>query len=294
MLSTNQIAEQFNLDNPNNLNIEIKGYGSKLKKGSQLISWAKNVDYLSLVTEGAVICHQEDFATLEDVSTSVCYLTTHDKQRLVFAKVLQEYFTPNSEVDIINDVENHRKNTKLLIADNVFIAKGVTIGDGTVIHSGVVIHANTVIGKNCVLKANSSIATEGLGLEMDPETKLLFKFPQLGGVIIEDHVELGPSSTIRRSALDNTVIGRGTKIGALTNIGHNCVIGQNCIFACNNITSGSSVVGDNVFFGVGAIIKVGVSIGSNVTLGMGANVTKDVPDGEVWVGNPAKKLSKST
>ncbi len=292
MLTSSEIAEKFDLKNPLQRHASIEGYGSRFKKGSKLISWAKNPMFLSQVQEGTVVCSHQDFISLEKPHDKVCYLTTTGKQRLVFAKILKEYFTPDISVDIINDVDRHRKDPTLRIADNVFIAQGVAIGEGTIIHSGVVIHSNTQIGKHCVLKANSSIATEGLGLELDPESNLLFKFPQLGGVVLGDFVELGPSSTIRRSALDDTIIGDGCKIGALTNIGHNTIIGKNCIFACNNITSGSSKVGDNVFFGVGSIIKVGVSIGSDVTLGMGAVVTKDVPKGETWVGNPARRHEK--
>ncbi len=290
MLSSYQIAQDFNLNNPQDLDLEVSGYGSKLKKGAKLISWAKNADFLSQVSQGTVVCKEYDFNSLSSPRAELCYLTTESNPRLLFAKILSKYFTPPVTQDIKNDVERHRQNPGLQIADNVFIAENVTIGDGTIIHSGVVIHAHTSIGINCVLKANASIATEGLGLELDPETQLLTKFPQLGGVILEDYVEIGPSSTIRRSALDDTIIGRGTKIGALCNIGHNTIIGQNCIFACNNITSGSSVVGDEVFLGVGAMIKVGVTIGSKVTLGMGAIVTKNVPDNETWVGNPARKI----
>lgn len=44
--------------------------------------------------------------------------------------------------------------------------------------------------------------------------------------------------------------------------------------------------------GIGAIVLPGVNIGKGVQIGAGAVVTKDVPDYEVWVGVPAKKLRK--
>ncbi len=290
MVTTQQIASEYDLGNPHDIDIAITGYGSKVKKGPDLIQWAKNAKFLAQIEQGAVVCSASDFDILEHPHPEVCYLTTAGKPRLVFAKILTEYFTPSTDIDVINDVERHRKNPNLKIADNVFIAEGVEIGDGTVIHSGVVIHTNTRIGQSCVLKANCSIATEGLGLELDRETDLLFKFPQLGGVVLGDHVEVGPSSTIRRSALDHTIIHRGTKLGSMVNIGHNCQVGENNIFTCNIIMSGSSRVGDQCFIGVGVLIREGLSVGSDVTLGMGAILTKDVPDGETWVGNPAKPL----
>jgi UDP-3-O-[3-hydroxymyristoyl] glucosamine N-acyltransferase len=129
-----------------------------------------------------------------------------------------------------------------------------------------------------------------LSHDYDPETDLYFKLPQIGGVIVEDFVEIGPNSTVRRSALDNTIIGRGTRIGSLCNIGHNVIIGKNCTFISHVIAGGSSIFGENVFVGMGASVKNGLTIGSNSTIGQGAIVVKNVPEHETWVGNPAKKI----
>lgn len=53
-----------------------------------------------------------------------------------------------------------------------------------------------------------------------------------------------------------------------------------------------TIVKDGASIGAGAIIVCGVTIGENALIGAGAVVTHDVPDGEVWVGNPARKLEK--
>lgn len=50
------------------------------------------------------------------------------------------------------------------------------------------------------------------------------------------------------------------------------------------------VVEDDVAIGMSAVIGPGVTIGRGATIGMGAVVTKSVPAGETWVGNPARKL----
>jgi UDP-3-O-[3-hydroxymyristoyl] glucosamine N-acyltransferase len=267
----------------------IDNVGSTKRFDQHSLQWAKNDTYLAQVSQGAVICRDTDFAKISPVE-SVCYLVTSKSPRLLFAKVVSHYFAPSIDDEFVNCVAEHRNNHSIKIAENVFIGKHVQIGPGTIIHPGAVIYANTVIGHNCVIKAHVSIGTEGLGLEMDAETNTFFKFPQIGGVVIHDNVEIGPTATIRKSALDNTIIGRGTKIGALVNIGHNCIIGQNCILACQNVMSGSSIIGDNVFLGVGAVLKQSVKVGDGVTIGQGAVVTKHVPAGETWVGNPAKLL----
>lgn len=288
-LNSNDIAIEFGLENQSNLSYKIAQPGSKFVINEECILWAKNIDFLQKINIGTVICRKSDFNSIIP-NPKVSYLTTEQSPRLVFAKVLTKYFNISAEEEIINYVEEHRKNKSIQIADYVFIGKDVEIGPGTIIHPGVAIYSRTKIGSNCVIKANCSIATEGLGLEMDPETNVYFKFPQIGGVILEDNIEIGPSSTVRRSALDNTIIKSGCKIGALVNIGHNCIIGNNCILSCQNVTSGSSVLGENVFMGVGSVIKVGVNVGNNVIIGLGAVVTKHIPDNETWMGNPAKKL----
>lgn len=49
-----------------------------------------------------------------------------------------------------------------------------------------------------------------------------------------------------------------------------------------------TVIGKNVFLGANAVVLPGVKIGDNSIIGAGSVVTKDVPEGVVVVGNPAK------
>lgn len=50
-------------------------------------------------------------------------------------------------------------------------------------------------------------------------------------------------------------------------------------------------IGDDVFIGANSIILKGVEIGDRVIVGAGSVVTKNIPNDEVWAGNPAKKIS---
>ena len=56
-----------------------------------------------------------------------------------------------------------------------------------------------------------------------------------------------------------------------------------------------TIVSDNVFIGVNAqIMHTCKRIGTNSVIAAGAIVTKDVPDNEIWAGNPAKKIGDVT
>lgn len=286
-ISVQSIADKFNLKVIGDQNRIVKGATSLSSPGEHLISWVKSEKYIDGAKEGIIVLSN----TIQfEPNEEVVYLLTESNVKLTFSKILQFYFEPNKDYFLINTVEEHRKNPKLKISDNVFIGQNVQIGDGTVIHPNVVIEANTVVGENCVIKSQVSLGTEGLGLELNPETKLLEKFPQLGSVILEDHVEIGPTSTVRRGALMDTLIKKGTKIGSLVNVGHNCEIGENCILTCNIVTSGSSKIGNNVFIGVNVVVNNAIDIGDDSQIGMGAVVTRTIPENVVAYGNPAKVI----
>lgn len=72
----------------------------------------------------------------------------------------------------------------------------------------------------------------------------------------------------------------------------------NAVFNCKNNTDkyqyyiGRICVGDNVMIGSRTIILPNVKIGSNVIIGAGSVVTKDVSDGYIVAGNPARKIGE--
>ena len=165
----------------------------------------------------------------------------------------------------------------------------VIIGDGCIIDSHVCIYDDVVMGSHCTIKAGAVIGGAGFGFERD-ENGNKFRFPQIGGVRIGDDVEIGANTCVDRGALSDTVIGDHTKINNLCHIAHNNQIGKNVtITGCVNV-SGSNVIDDNVWIAPNASIRGFVHLGEKCIVGMGAVVTKDVPAGETWVGNPAKKL----
>lgn len=263
----------------------ITGFSSLDNQAIDKISWVKSEKFIDQVKGGVfVISNKINPPSIP----SVCWLITEDSPKIVFSRILTKHFTKPVDYYLINCVDDHRKNPSIQIADGVFIGQNVSIGNNTILFPNCVIEADTVIGENCLIKANASVGTEGLGLQLDKTSNKLVKFPQLGNVVIEADVEIGPGTTVRRGALGSTRIMSGTKISAVVNIGHNSVIGKNCILAGGNVTSGSSILGDNCFMGVNSAVKNGVRVGNNVTIGMGAVVVKNSEDNVTLIGNPAR------
>lgn len=92
----------------------------------------------------------------------------------------------------------------------------------------------------------------------------------------------------------HTVIGARTWLLKHSHVGHDAVIGCDCEIACGAVVGGSCIIGDRVKIGLNAVILPFVKIGDSARIGAGAIVTKDVPPGEIWVGNPARCLREAT
>ena len=148
------------------------------------------------------------------------------------------------------------------------------------------------LGKNILVQNNVYIGSFGHGYERDEDGKL-WHFPHLGGVKIGDDVVLGSNCVVHRGTLGDTVIGRGTKLDANVFVSHNCQIGEDCSIAGPTTFGGGTIVGDRVTIGTGVVTRNGgIKIGDDATIGIGAVVTKDVPAGETWAGNPARPISE--
>lgn len=110
--------------------------------------------------------------------------------------------------------------------------------------------------------------------------------------------EIGPLARINSFVTVDAGIRGPTRIGARTfcmtktHVGHDAQIGEDCELAPGTVIGGHAILGNGVKCGVGVLVRPFVKIGDGARLGAGAVVVKDVPAGEVWVGNPAKMLPK--
>ena len=178
------------------------------------------------------------------------------------------------------------------IGDNVkvyphaYIGDNSIIGNNTVIHSGVKVYANTKIGSFCVIHSGCVIGSDGFGFA--PQDDGSYKtIPQLGNVIIEDHVDIGANTVIDCSTLNSTVIREGAKLDNLIQIAHNVEIGKNTVIAAQTGISGSSKVGSNCVI-AGQVGIVGhLEIGNNVKIGAQSGIAKSLKDDKIVSGAPA-------
>ena len=144
--------------------------------------------------------------------------------------------------------ENAVIGDNVKIYPNTFIGDNVKVGDNTTIHPNVSVYHDCVIGKSCLIHAGAVIGSDGFGFA--PNEKGEFqKVPQIGNVILEDHVDVGANSTIDRATLGSTILRRGVKIDNLVQIAHNVEIGTNSAMAAQAGVAGSTKIGQNVLVG---------------------------------------------
>jgi len=177
------------------------------------------------------------------------------------------------------------------IESGVVIGDNVLIGSDCVLHPNVVLYDGVTIGNNVILHAGVCIGADGFGYVRG--NMGYHKFPQIGTVVIEDDVEIGPHTCIDRAALGRTRIGRGTKLDNMVHVGHNCDIGERVVIAAQTGISGSvvieddAVIGGQVGFGDHTRVQKGAIIGSKAGILPGKIVRPGV-----WWGIPVQPLDE--
>jgi len=182
--------------------------------------------------------------------------------------------------------ENASIGNNVKIYPNTYIGDNTTIGDDCVIFSGVKIYSETQIGNQCKIHSGCIIGSDGFGFA--PNEQGQFKaVPQIGNVIIEDHVDIGSGSTIDRATLGSTIIRQGVKLDNQIQIAHNVEVGKNTVIAAQTGVAGSTKIGENCMIGGQVGIVGHLTIGNGVKIQAQSGITKNLKNNDVVQGTPA-------
>lgn len=289
----------------------VSAIGSARAGDISFAAGAKQKVELSKLDQVLVFCTPALAAFVPDS----CFVLLTENPAIAFNRVVRALY-PDAIRSPVFDGCKAQANQSLVhpltkIEPDVYLSPGcvigadVEIGAGSRIGPGAVLAAKITIGRNCDIGANAviqcafigdnviigpgaNIGQDGFGFV--PGAAGLEKVPQLGRVIIQNHVDIGAGTCIDRGSLDDTVIGEGTKIDNMVQVAHNVRIGRHCAIAAHAGISGSVVIGDGVMLGGRAGIADHLTIGSGAVVAAASGVMTDVPAGAKFCGAPAKPL----
>ena len=225
---------------------------------------------------------------------------------LAFAQIAQAFFCPVSsprgiaaavvrgiDTKIGSDVsiwpgvtlgDRVRIGARVTLYPGVFIGDDTTIGDDTLLYPNVVVREGCTIGARVIIHSGTVIGSDGFGYVQDQGRH--YKIPQLGGVTIENDVELGANVTVDRATLGQTVIKQGVKVDNLVQIAHNVTIGAHSILVAQVGIAGSTRVGHHVMIGGQAGLADHLVIGDQVMVAARAGVNRSLEPNQIVSGAP--------
>ncbi|WP_026954707.1 UDP-3-O-(3-hydroxymyristoyl)glucosamine N-acyltransferase [Algoriphagus vanfongensis] len=192
--------------------------------------------------------------------------------------------------------KNCQIGNNVKVHPQAYIGNNVKIGDNSIIHAGAKIYADTQIGSHCEIHPGAVIGADGFGFA--PQEDGTYKaIPQIGNVIIEDHVSIGANATVDCATMGSTVIKKGAKIDNQVQIAHNVTIGENTVIAAQAGISGSTEIGSNCVIAGQAGIIGHLKIADKTTVGANTGVIKSIkkPNETVfgYIGMDMKQFLKS-
>lgn len=238
-----------------------------------------------------------------------------DSVQAVSAGDPAEMLGVNNRVQLaqVEGVQRQRILEKLMLSGvtiqdptSVYVDAGVTVGQDSLILPNTVLMGRTAIGENCLIGPGTMIRDSSVGDRCRVTASMLEE------AVVETGVEIGPFSHLRPGAhlesgvhLGNFVEVKNSRLGAGAVSGHFSYLGDATIGARVNIGAGTitcnydgkdklnTVIGDGAFIGCDTMLVAPVTVGAGAVTGAGTVVTRDIPEGRLAVGVPARILGKT-
>ncbi len=286
---------------------------AKIQEGrSGAISFLANPKYEEYIysTQASAVIVSENFVPRQEIKATLIIVAD---AYLAFSVLLEEYarvlklhksgreepcFVAESSLIGENTyigafayiAENTKIGNNTKIYPHVYIGANVEIGENCILYPGVKIMQGCKIGSYCTFQPGVVIGSDGFGFA--PQSDGTYKpIPQIGNVIIGNHVDIGANTTIDRATMGSTVIADGVKLDNLIMLAHNVEIGSNTAIAAQTGISGSTKVGQNCVI-AGQVGIVGhIEIANGVKIGAQSGIMKGVSEeGKNLMGSPATDL----
>jgi len=178
------------------------------------------------------------------------------------------------------------------IYPHVYIGDNTKLGNNCTVNPGVKIYHDCILGEGCIIHAGTVIGSDGFGFAPQSESEFM-KIPQLGNVVLEDHVEIGANVAIDRATMGSTIIRKGVKLDNLIQIGHNVEVGENTVMAGQTGIAGSTKVGKNCMFGGQVGLAGHIKIANGTKIGAQGGILGDVKEeNTAIIGSPAIEVKQ--
>ncbi|MCD6289337.1 MAG: bifunctional UDP-N-acetylglucosamine diphosphorylase/glucosamine-1-phosphate N-acetyltransferase GlmU [Anaerolineae bacterium] len=189
----------------------------------------------------------------------------------------------------------------MLSPETIYIDESVEIGQDTVLYPNTYLLGHTVVGRECEIGPGALLCDSRVG----DHCRILSSVVE--EAVVEDRCTVGPYAHLRRGAhlaedvhmgnfgeVKNSYVGRGTRMGHFGYVGDAQVgVGVNLgagVVTCNydGERKHQTVIEDGAFIGSDALLVAPVRIGRGARVGAGAVVTRDIPEGKLAYGVPAR------
>lgn len=282
---------------------------SRIEEGrSGTLSFLANPKYEHYLytTESSIVLVNKDFKTEKEVEATLIRV---DDAYQALAQLLEMYEQSKPQKVGIEEPSFVSKSSKIgekiyigafayigsnvtignnvKIYPHVYVGDNVVIGDNTILNSGVKVYENCKIGAECIFHSGVVIGGDGFGFAPSSANDYK-KVPQVGSVVIEDHVEIGANTCVDRATMGATIIRKGVKLDNLIQVAHNVEIGENTVIASQTGIAGSTKLGKNCMVGGQVGFAGHLTITDEVKIaaqsGVGRNIKKM---GTVLMGSPS-------